>query len=169
MPSYDWPVPAASERKARFQWWSDGYHALSALSGAVRSSGLEPSLLELVKLRSSQLNGCAYCIDMHAKDARAAGESEQRLYGLSAWREAPFYTDRERAALSMTEAITLVAQDHVPESVIDEAAASFSPEELIRLVYAVIEINAWNRLAITVGAPEAGTYVPSAAPARPPA
>jgi AhpD family alkylhydroperoxidase len=149
----------SGERKNKFRMWPDGYHALRRLSEVVNGSGLESELLELVKLRSSQLNGCAYCIDLHTKDARAAGESEQRLYALSAWRETPFYNDRERAALSLTEAITLVADTHVPESVVDEAAAVFSPDELTRLVYAVIEINAWNRLAITVGAPEAGSYV----------
>jgi len=109
-------------------------------------------------MRASQINGCAYCIDMHSKDARAAGETEQRLYALSAWREAPFFTDRERGALALTEAVTLVAQAHAPQAVIDEAASVFTPEELTKLVYLIIEINAWNRLAITVGAPEPGTY-----------
>jgi AhpD family alkylhydroperoxidase len=148
------------ERKGQFRSWPDGYQALHGLSEIVKGSGLEPELLELVKMRASQINGCAYCIDMHSKDARAAGESEQRLYALSAWRETPFFTDRERGALSLTEAVTLVAQSHVPQTVVDQAAAVFSPEELTRLVYAIIEINAWNRLAITVGAPESGSYNP---------
>jgi alkylhydroperoxidase family enzyme len=95
---------------------------------------------------------------MHSKDARAAGETEQRLYGLSAWRETPFYSDRERAALALTEAVTLVAQTHLPQAVIDEAAAAFAPDELTEVLYAIIEINAWNRLAITTGAPEPGSY-----------
>ncbi len=108
------------------------------------------------------MNGCAYCIDMHSKDARAIGETEQRLCALSAWRETPFFTERERAALALTEAITLVADTHVPQAVLDGAATVFEREELSKLVYAVIEINAWNRLAITVGAPEPGSYqVPS--------
>src|SRR5690349_23208410 len=97
-------------------------HALFGLQKAVNESGLEPSLLELVKLRASQLNGCAYCIDMHSKDARAAGETEQRLYALTAWRETPFYSERERAALALTEAVTLVAETHVPSAIVDEAA-----------------------------------------------
>src|SRR5580698_9545525 len=95
------------ERKEKFIPWSEGYKALAQLSGTVRQSGIEGQLLELVKMRASQINECAYCLDMHSKDARAAGESEQRLYALSAWREAPFFTDRERAALEWTEAITL--------------------------------------------------------------
>jgi AhpD family alkylhydroperoxidase len=147
-----------ADRKRLFRSWTDGYQALHRLSELVKASGLEPPLLELVKLRASQVNGCAYCIDMHSKDARAAGETEQRLYALNAWREAPFFTDRERAALALTEAITLVADSHVPQALLDEVSAHFAPDELGKLVYAVIEINAWNRLAITVGAPEPGTY-----------
>jgi AhpD family alkylhydroperoxidase len=119
---------------------------------------LEPPLLELVKMRASEVNGCAYCIDMHAKDARAAGETEQRLYSLTAWRETAFFTDRERAALALTEAITLVAESQVPRTVLDEAAEQFTPDELGKLLYAVIEVNARNRLAITTGAPEPGSY-----------
>jgi AhpD family alkylhydroperoxidase len=106
---------------------------LSKLEGYVRKSGLEHSLLELVKLRASQLNGCAYCIDMHTKDARTNGESEQRLYGVSAWHEAPFYTDRERAALAWTEAVTLISQDHVPDEIYAEARKHFSEKELVDL------------------------------------
>lgn len=148
------------ERKRMFRFWAEGYQALQRLSESVKDSGLEAPLLELIKMRASQINGCSYCIDMHAKDARAAGESEQRLYGLSAWRETGFFTERERAALALTEAVTLVADTHVPQTVLEDAAVQFSPEELSRLVFAVIEINAWNRLAITTGAPEAGSYQP---------
>jgi AhpD family alkylhydroperoxidase len=151
------------ERKRLFRFWADGYHALDRLSTLVEDSGLEPRLLDLVKLRASQINGCAYCIDRHAKDARAAAESEQRVYALSAWRETGFFTDRERAALALTEAVTQVAGNGVPQEVVEEAAEQFEPEELTKLLYAVIEINAWNRLAITVGAPEPGSYeVPNA-------
>ena len=146
------------DRKRLFRFWADGYQALHRLSELVEASGLEAPLLNLVRLRASQMNGCAYCIDRHTKDARAAGETEQRLYALTAWRETPFFTDRERAALALTEEVTLVADTHVPRAVLDEAATQFAPEELSKLLYAVIEINAWNRLAITVGAPEPGTY-----------
>jgi AhpD family alkylhydroperoxidase len=137
-------------------------HAMFALEMFVRkSSKLEPSLLELVKMRASQINGCAYCIDMHSKDARAAGESEQRLYALNAWRETPFFTDRERAALAWTEAVTLVAQDHVPDTVFEEARQQFSEEELVNLTMAVITINGWNRLSIAFRAVP-GEYQPAA-------
>lgn len=146
------------ERKRLFRFWAEGYQSLHRLSDVVKASGLEPPLLELVKMRASQINGCAYCIDMHSKDARAAGETEQRLYALNAWRETPFFTERERAALAVTEAITLIADAGVTRAVLDEAASQFAPEELTKLVYAVIEINAWNRLAITTGAPEPGSY-----------
>jgi AhpD family alkylhydroperoxidase len=145
-------------RKRLFRFWPEGYGALHRLSEQVKASGLEPALLELVKLRASQINGCAYCIDMHAKDARATGETEQRLHALSAWRETSFFAPRERVALALTEAITLVAETHVPQAVLDDAASEFEPVELTRLVYAVIEINAWNRLAITLGSPEPGSY-----------
>ena len=122
--------------------------AMLALQHAVDESGLEPSLLGLVEVRASQINGCAYCIDMHTKDARAHGETEQRLYALSVWRETLFYTERERAALAWTEAVTLVGETHVPDDVYDLARRHFSPEELVNLTMAVIAINGWNRLAI---------------------
>lgn len=131
---------------------------MQRLSASVKASGLEPPLLELVKMRASQVNGCAYCLDMHWKDARAAGESEQRLYSLGAWRETTFYSDRERAALALTEAVTLVAEGHVPDSVLDAASAQFTRDELGKLLFAIIEINAWNRLAIATGMPEPGSY-----------
>jgi AhpD family alkylhydroperoxidase len=111
-------------------------------------SGLEPSLLELVKMRASQINGCAYCLDMHTKDARARGESEQRLHLLAAWRECPFYSERERAALAWTEALTLVAEDRVPDAVYDEVRPSFDDDELVALTIAVVAINGFNRFNI---------------------
>jgi AhpD family alkylhydroperoxidase len=138
---------------------SQGLQALYGLEQYVRQSGLETRLLELVRMRASQINGCAYCIDMHSKDARAEGETEQRLYGLSAWRETPFYTDRERAALEWTEAVTLVSRDQVPDDVYDRARQHFSEAELVNLTLAVIAINSWNRLAISFRA-EAGSYQP---------
>src|SRR5215831_18787317 len=117
-----------------------GYRAMEALQDYVDDCGLEPLLLELIKLRASQINGCAYCIDMHTKDARAAGETEQRLYELNAWRETPFYTDRERAALAWTEAVTLVSETHVPDDVYEEARRYFTEEELVNLTLAVVAI-----------------------------
>src|SRR5713226_7527933 len=118
------------------------YQAILALETYVgKSSRLEPSLLELVRLRASQINGCAYCIDMHTKDARSEGETEQRLYALTAWRETPFFTDRERAALAWTEAITLITEGHVPDDIYELAKQSFSDEELVNLTVAVITIN----------------------------
>lgn len=137
----------------------EGIEGLSKLEGYVRKSGLEHSLLELVKLRASQLNGCAYCIDMHTKDARTSGESEQRLYGVSAWHEAPFYTDRERAGLAWAEAVTLISQDHVPDEIYAEARTHFSEKELVDLTLAVVAINSWNRLAISFRT-QAGSYQP---------
>ncbi len=133
-----------------------------ALEGFVRKSWVhEPSLIELVKMRASQINGCAYCLDMHSKDARAAGETEQRLYALNAWRETPFFTDRERAALEWTEALTLVAEDHVPDEVYEEARKHFAEEELVNLSMAIVSINGWNRLAIAFRAVP-GAYQPPA-------
>ena len=125
------------------------------LESHVRRSGLEKPLLELVRLRASQMNGCAYCIDMHTKDARLAGETEQRLYVLSAWREAPFYTDRERAALAWTEAVTRIS----PESVDEALYQSVRQKEVVDLTLAIIAINGWNRLAISFRK-EPGTYQP---------
>ncbi|HVP47434.1 MAG TPA: carboxymuconolactone decarboxylase family protein [Bryobacteraceae bacterium] len=114
----------------------------------VRGSGLEHSLLELVKTRASQINGCAYCIDMHTKDARAQGETEQRLYALSAWRETPFYSERERAALEWTEALTLISQNNVPDELYDRVRKHFKEPELVNLTLAIVAINGWNRIAI---------------------
>jgi AhpD family alkylhydroperoxidase len=132
----------------------------------VRGCGLEASLLELIKMRASQINGCAFCLDMHSKDARAAGETEQRLYLLNAWPEAPCYTERERAALAWTEALTLVADDQVPDEVYEEVSQHFSEKELVDLSLAVVAINGWNRLAIGFRS-EVGTYQPGAASAEP--
>jgi AhpD family alkylhydroperoxidase len=138
------------------------YRAMAQLEQTVKSSGLEPSLLELVKLRASQINQCAYCIDMHTKDARAAGETEQRLYLLSAWREAPFYSERERAALEWTESLTLIANNQVPDEIYERVAPHFTEEELVFLTLAVVAINGWNRFAISFRS-EPGTYQPKQA------
>lgn len=127
----------------------EGIRALSGLEVYVRRSGLEPGLVELIKTRASQINRCAYCIDMHTKDARAAGETEQRLYALPAWHETPFYTDRERAALAWTEALTLVSQGPVSDALYEEVRRHFSEKELVDLTLAVIAINGWNRLSIS--------------------
>ena len=138
-------------------------HAMLGLQRYTQESGIEHSLLELVKLRASQINGCAYCLDMHSKDARAAGETEQRLHGLSAWRETPYYTERERAALEWTEALTLIADNHVTEELYEQTRRAFSEQELVDLTLAVVTINAWNRIAISFRS-EAGSY--QAAPRR---
>jgi AhpD family alkylhydroperoxidase len=138
-----------------------GFKAMSSLETYLRECGIDHGLLHMIKLRASQMNGCAYCIDMHWKDARAAGEGEQRLYGLDAWREAPYYTDRERAALEWTEALTNITDGHVPVSVYDAVSAHFSEKELVDLSWAVAAINAWNRVAIAFRS-EAGLYKPPA-------
>jgi AhpD family alkylhydroperoxidase len=122
--------------------------AMMGLETYLRGCGLEPALLELVKLRASQINGCAYCIDMHTKDARAAGETEQRIYALNAWRETPFFSDRERAALAWTEAVTRIGEG-VGDALFAEASGQFSEKELADLTWAVAAINAWNRVAIS--------------------
>ena len=123
--------------------------AMNALDAASRQISLEPALQELVRLRASQLNGCGYCVDLHSGDARKAGESERRLYLLPVWREAPFFTARERAALALTEAATRLADGPVPESVVAEAARHFSEVELAELLWTITVINAWNRLGAT--------------------
>jgi AhpD family alkylhydroperoxidase len=139
----------------------EGIQALTNLGKTISSSGLEAPLLELVKIRASQLNGCAFCIDMHTKDARAAGETEQRLYALSAWRETSFYTARERAALAWTEAITNIQQGHAPDFLYNEALAEFGEAGLAKLTLAITYINSWNRIAIAFRT-EPGTYQPAA-------
>ncbi|HLI08053.1 MAG TPA: carboxymuconolactone decarboxylase family protein [Ktedonobacteraceae bacterium] len=136
------------------------YKAILGLEEYVNNCGLERILLDLVRLRASQINGCAYCIDMHSKDLRAEGESEQRLYLLDAWREAPFYSDRERAALAWTEAVTLVADGHVPDGVYEQARQYFSEEELVNLTLAIVAINGWNRLNVSFRT-LAGNYQPA--------
>ncbi len=139
-----------------------GFEAMLALEGHVRASGLEHALLELVKTRVSQINGCAFCLDMHTKDARAAGESEQRLYMLSAWREAGrMYTPRERAALGWAEAVTTLPHHEVNDEIYREARQHFDEKALVDLTLAVVAINGWNRLSIAFRT-EAGTYQPAA-------
>ena len=132
---------------------------MTAMLRLETSIALDPGLGHLVKVRASQVNGCAVCIDMHWKDARAAGESEERLYSLDAWRESPLYSDREGAALELCEAMTLVAEGHVPDSVWESARSAFEEEELGQLVFAITAINAWNRLMITARV-EPGHYEP---------
>jgi len=138
----------------------EGVHAVLNLERTIRSSGLVASLLELVKIRASQLNGCAYCLDMHTKDARAAGETEQRIYALSAWRETPFFTPRERVALAWTEAITNIQQGHASEEDYVEVRSQFDEAEVVKLTLAITQINTWNRIAIAFRA-EPGTYQPA--------
>jgi len=123
--------------------------AMLALQREVDGSGLEPALLELVKVRASQINGCAYCLDMHTKDARAAGETEQRLYALPAWRETPFFSARERAALEWAEAVTRVADTHVPDEAHEGVRKELDEAELVALTWAIVAINSWNRLAVS--------------------
>lgn len=140
----------------------EAYKAMVQLEGVVRRSGIDLKLLELIKIRASQLNGCAYCIDMHTKDARHKGETEQRIYALDAWRETPFFTDKERAALAWTEAITNIQQGHAPEAVYRELIAHFNENEQVSLTLAITTINAWNRIAIGFRLVP-GSYQPSAA------
>ena len=135
------------------------FQAMGSLEKYLESCGIEPQLLHLIKMRASQINGCAYCIDMHSKDLRASGETEQRIYGLDAWEETPYYTDRERAALAWTEAVTRLADGHVSDQIYEEVRPHFTEKELADLTLAVAAINAWNRLAIA-GRAVPGTYQP---------
>jgi AhpD family alkylhydroperoxidase len=135
-----------------------GVRAMVGLQRAVDAAGLEPLLLELVKMRAPQINGCAYCLDMHSKDARALGESEQRLHLLAAWREAPCYDAREEAALAWCEDLTLISKRGAPDAVYEKLEQTFSPAEIVALTLAIVAINGWNRLAISMRAP-AGAYV----------
>jgi AhpD family alkylhydroperoxidase len=137
------------------------FEAMESLEQYLERSGLEQPLLNLIRLQASQINGCAYCLDMHWKDLIASGERAQRLYSLDAWRESPYYTERERAALAWTEAVTLITTGHVPDQVYQEARAHFSEKELCDLTLAVATINAWNRLSIA-GRIVPGTYQPAA-------
>ena len=136
----------------------DAFKAMLDLELAVHRGNLEKSLIELVKMRASQINGCGYCLDMHSKDARAAGETEQRLYVLPAWREAPFYSARERAALAWTEAVTQVATNDLPDALYQEVHQEFGDKGMVELTLAIIAINGWNRLAIGFRA-DVGSYV----------
>jgi AhpD family alkylhydroperoxidase len=133
--------------------------AMDALQRAVDGAGIDPALADLIRLRASQINGCGYCIDMHAKDARRRGDTEQRIYGLTAWREAPYYTERERAAFALTEAVTLIPGG-VPDDVFEEASRHFEPSEVAALIWAIALINAWNRVAIPSRDPTPGSYEP---------
>src|SRR6187431_1349372 len=133
--------------------------AMLGLERQIRQAGLDHGLLDLVRMRASQVNGCAYCLDMHSKDARANGESEQRLYGLSAWRETPYYSARERAALEWTEALTLVSETHAPDDVYEHVREQFSEHEFVYLTLAIVAINGWNRLNVAARTVP-GDYVP---------
>ena len=134
--------------------------AMYGLEKYLAESSIESPLRQLIKLRASQINGCAYCVDMHWKDARAAGETEQRLYGLMAWREAPYYSERERAALAWTEALTLITDNHAPDELYEQTRRQFSEQEVVDLTLAVTTINAWNRIAIGFRS-EPGKYQPA--------
>jgi AhpD family alkylhydroperoxidase len=138
---------------------ADIIKAMRGLEEPLRNTSLEPALRELIKVRASQLNGCAHCLDMHTKDARAHGETEQRLYALNAWRETPFFTDRERAALEWTEHVTLIASKGVSDELFDRVREYFSEEEIVYLTFAVVQINSWNRLVIPARVP-VGSYQP---------
>ena len=148
-------------RNQQFRFWPEGYRSLQGFHETVKSSGIDPVLLELIKMRASQINGCAYCIDMHTKDARALGETEQRLYALSVWRETPFFTPRERAALAWTEALTDIQHSHASDEAYEEVRPAFDEAELAKLTLAIAYINAWNRIALGFRA-EPGTYQPAA-------
>lgn len=148
--------------KARIDYMTTDREAIQLLLGIERHvsrSGLEPKLLHLIKMRASQINGCAYCLDMHSKDARAEGETEQRLYSLDAWEESPYYSDRERAALAWTEAITLLGNGHVPDSVYEKVRTQFNEKEIAALTLATAMINTWNRLNVAFRT-EPGGYRP---------
>lgn len=140
--------------------WPAGKKAMAALAASIAQSGLDKSLIELINIRASQINGCAFCLDIHTKDARAAGETEQRIYALSAWRETPFFSDVERAVLALTEEITLIADDGVDDEVFTEAAKHFDEETLGKVIMAIIDINSWNRLGVTQRLPVGG-YQPA--------
>ena len=155
-----------TDHAPRIQYTSAAPKAIRAFLGLSRFTnecGLEHSLLLLVKIRASYLNGCAYCVDMHTKDARAAGESEQRLYAVPVWRETPFFTPRERAALAWTDVVTEIGRDGVSDELFAEAREEFGEEELVNLTLAVIVINGWNRLAISFRAAPIGSYVAGSA------
>ncbi len=155
------PVPIRLD----FESHAAGYtramgHLDQAATRELDRAGVDARLRELIRIRASQLNGCAYCIDMHSKDARAVGETEQRLYALPAWRETPFFTDRERAALAFTESVTLLAAGHVPAADYDAVAAEFNPDEVAALVSLIVTINAWNAISVSTRAWVPGSYQP---------
>jgi AhpD family alkylhydroperoxidase len=135
-------------------------HLDQAATKELDKAQIDPKLRELIRIRASQLNGCAYCIDMHTKDARAIGETEQRIYGLAAWAETPYFTARERAALAFTETVTLLADTHVPDEAYREVAAQFSPQEVAALVSLIVTINAWNAIGVSTRAWTPGSYQP---------
>ncbi len=141
------------------------YQAMLHLERYVRGSGINPTLLELIKIRASQINGCAFCIDMHTKDARLNGETEQRVYALNAWRETPFFTSEERAVLALTEVVTLIAAAHVSDEIYDEVSRYFTQEQIANLLIAIITINGWNRIAIATRMVP-GSYEPQPLQAR---
>jgi AhpD family alkylhydroperoxidase len=144
-----WEVKGIMKARIDFTNVNPGIlQAMLGLERQVRHAGFDSKLLDLVRMRASQINGCAYCLDMHSKDARANGETEQRLYGLEAWRETPYYSERERAALEWTESLTLVSETHVPDDVFERVRKQFSDDELAHLSLAIVAINGWNRLNV---------------------
>ncbi len=150
----------------RLDWYKtlpEGYSAMLALQKVVDESSIDHKLLELVKIRASQINGCAHCLDMHTKDAIAIGESEQRIHVLAAWREAPFYSPRERAALEWCEALTQISEKNAPDKIYSEIESLFSPREIVELTLAIVTINGWNRLAVGFRSP-VGSYVSNKKP-----
>jgi len=156
-----YPIPARIDFDAQAPDFSRAMgHLDHAATKELDRAGIDPLLRELIRIRASQLNGCAYCIDMHSKDARAAGESEQRLYALPAWRETPFFTERERAALALTESVTLATQTHVPAADFAQAAAEFTEQELGALVSLIVAINAWNAIGVATRSWLPGSYQP---------
>lgn len=142
-------MPRIVARTNVYAAWPAGYKAWKQLSDEVYASGLDRSLLNLVMLRASQVNGCAYCLEMHAREAREAGEEQRRLDALAGWRDVPWFDERERAALALTEAVTAVGQAHVPDAVVDEALRGFGEEGLAKLLLAIVVINGWNRINVT--------------------
>ena len=151
------------QKGARIRYGSaapEAYKALREMQAYVDRLGFPKNLIELVKIRASQINGCAYCLDMHTKDALALGETEQRILLLDAWRESPFYSEKERAALEWTEALTLVSQNHVPDEVYETVRRHFGEKELVELSIAILAINAWNRMSIAFRHPSPGSYAP---------
>jgi AhpD family alkylhydroperoxidase len=153
-------MPARIENYAKLS--APQTRALYQLQQEVGKSGIDPTTLELIKIRASQINGCAFCIDMHTIDARAHGETEQRIYALNAWEEGPFFNDKERAALKLTEAVTRISETHVPDEIYESVRQHYSEQEIVNLTWAIVAINAWNRLAITFRA-EPGHYKPQTA------